>query len=188
VPDPPPPLPEAVILPDEVVGSHVEPTVAVRMGLGADGLWSTGGWDAGLQGFFALALGHDWTVGLDGAFHPFHDLQRDGRPLGVTGYRATVFGQRKLVQRPGWRWDVRAGLGISGLSAVGAETQGSELQPTLTAAAPLRMALTGPLALEVDLGFVVTPGATRALHQNATLVERGAVQVRSGVLLTWTIR
>lgn len=188
VPDPPPPLPPATIVPDERLDPTAAPPVRVRMGLGLDGLWSSGGWDAGLHGFVGLTLGERWATGLEGGFHPFHDLRRGGRPVGVSGYRATAFAQRRMAQYAGWRWGVRAGLGISGLSAVGADTRSSDVQPTLLLSVPLRFTLTGPFALALDPGLVVTPGATRARHGDAVLVERGAVQVRTGVVLSWTIQ
>lgn len=186
VPAPPPALPIVAQVPDETLGGSDDRPV--ELGVGGDGMVSTGGLDVGLAGRVSVPVGARWWLGLSGRLHPFHAARRDGRPIGITGYSAFLEVDRWLLTGSAARVSARVGLGVDGLSVVGAGARSDGQVPALAISVPARIPLFGPVAFEVDAGVVLGLGERRALHGDAVLVSRGAVQARVGALLSWAVR
>lgn len=182
IPAPPPPL--SVEPPGSDMQAPPTPASATWIGLGFDGLADLDGLDGGLLVEVAIPIGVS-HLALHGALHPFHDFERDGRPLGVTGYRAALSWGTPLWARSEARVDLRAGLGVRGLTVSGAGAQTTGVDPLVTLSTPLRIALRAPFAVGLDAGLVLAPSAARAWHSSGTLVERSVVQARVGVLMQW---
>lgn len=184
IPAPPPPLSEAV--PEREPAGPAAIPISAWIGLGVDGLVDLDGADGGLLARIAVPIGHG-HLAVHGALHPFHDFQRAGRPLGVTGYRAVLAWGWPAWLGGGAQLDLRVGAGVRALIASGAGARGSGATPILTAEAPLRLGLRPPFALSLEGGLQFALGEAQARYGDEALVTRSAVQARLGLLLEWGV-